>query len=164
MDDLTRTMTNHRRVSKHPRHPESAWPSHGKDGRTDSGMLRQSPETDRGGVGSWRDSGRATSTIIARGGIRFRFVPGVNALLTIVTPDPVDDVALSCGRTRGPVAPIPQITSLDPRRPAKAFEVRKRSKGLQSAATHQIVRTALRVRINTIKNKVETEKCPSSKA
>jgi hypothetical protein len=50
----------------------------------------------------------------------------------------VDDVALSCGRTRGPVAPIPQITSLDPRRPAKAFEVRKRSKGLQSAATHQI--------------------------
>jgi len=42
----------------------------------------------------------------------------------------VDDFALSCGRTPGAVAPIPQITSLDPGRPTKAFEVSKAFRGI----------------------------------
>jgi hypothetical protein len=64
----------------------------------------------------------------------------------------VDDVALSCGRDRRAVAPIPQITSLDPRRPEG---VRRRSEGLQSAAPR---RTGLTLRINLNQEaRVETE-------
>src|SRR6185437_14662689 len=69
---------------------------------------------------------------------------GLFFLLTIMTPRTdcdartlVDDFALSCGRTRHAVAPIPQITSVDPGRPAKAFGVLKRSEGLQPATTRR---------------------------
>src|ERR1700743_2320308 len=53
-------------------------------------------------------------------GIRFRFVLFVNNYDTRTT---VDDTGLSCGRDGRAVAPIPQITSLDPRRPGDARSI-----------------------------------------
>jgi hypothetical protein len=48
----------------------------------------------------------------------------------------VDELRFACGRTRGAVAPIPQITSLDP---GKSRPVR----GLQSAAARPQARVGL---------------------
>src|ERR1700679_3171820 len=61
---------------------------------------------------------------------------------------------LSCGRTLGSVARIPQITSVDPRRPQLFPSVR----GMQSATTHRFSRGPDPVCVSTeSRNKVEPE-------
>src|SRR6266496_1412650 len=59
--------------------------------------------------------------------IRLRFVLKIN---NFGARSAVDEPRFGCGRTPGAVAPIPQITSLDPGKPRGAI------RGLQSAATH----------------------------
>src|SRR4051794_19910706 len=94
--------------------------------------------------------------------IRFRFVPIVNDATGHTMRSVVDDARFACGRTRGAVARIPQITSLDPCKLRRRPEIVPRS----GAPDQRVSACCVRINhpgINFFKGKVETA-CPCSKA
>src|SRR5664279_1879890 len=87
--------------------------------------------------------------------IRFRFVLEINDL---DTRSVVDERRFGCGRTRGAVAPIPQITSLDRGRP------RSDPRDCKPAAKRRVARAGQPCAYQHIlRIEVETA-CPCSKA